>query len=509
MGSTFSSVQVHRGDAAMEGSLALLVEALTALAHEQGYVSVAADETAQRTILIGSGDDLFHHGVLLAQFCSKPDYFVKAPASERRASQGNAEKWSTLLAPESQHRLTSAFADARKKKGQAEDSLSAIADIIELSVDRAQLGYNYAARQPDALISLRFRAKQAPAWRTPASGPPAFEAVGSSLLREVVVGSEVAWGASVRNSGGAFQGVRVFVSGELVSKGMLALENVRLVWHVAEQVEWTDAVPVPADHPALGRVSVAHFPDHVVSAGLNVPFEQELGLSRADQDRVWNAGYVSATVTCQARAVGSGQLRVTFAPHDTFEGQHSVEIDVSVQARPRRPLRALKSFNSRCLEDGQQLIALATFDADRTTAAAAAAQLIERWVALFDPDDHLSWLISPFDSSVRGTVGKAKLRGFTKSARWKKLRREPGESKQLQADRRSPSPLRTCDGFFFNAGAAEQSLADPELPTLALWLDTRDLSAERVATANQLASRRSDLRPLAYQSRWLQSERDS
>ncbi|MES1178574.1 MAG: hypothetical protein ABUL62_29900 [Myxococcales bacterium] len=548
MGSSFANVQVLvRGRDS--GTLrSAVVESLRAALASDGFVPVKEGEAVERTILIADDanwisiyDEVcdeqhqeelerlamalssrtgahamtvlvhassvlelqwFDAGQRVDRFNSAPSYFEKVGAEEKKAARGRPSAWVPLLAPgRASKSLSSAW---RAKKLFAEDTLRETATAFGLDADRATLGFRYAseAGETGMYLELCFRRSSRPAEQVPAEGPPRFEYVGSSGPPSGAVRGPLRFHCWVRSRGGPSRGVSVAVTGPAIEQQLLLPISVRLsVSHRGGSA----VSEAPLVQRGEGTFWVAAFPEQPIAAGRLAPQAVEVGAAAVESSArqqydliaAWEEDekslmQVYALVSAIGVKPGSASVQLVVVPHAAHEGQAGVALDLSVFPAARRPLRAPTSAPNILDRPRHVLFALVSFDCPQSEAAPVAARLIERFAEVFQASGQLSVTVFAADAEERPRTTASESSVFFRGARWKRVRGELERARrvvgQIKTEPADFFARRPSDGFSFGGAlAAPLSAEDPELPSLALWCDLENVSAERASAIQALA----------------------
>jgi hypothetical protein len=537
MGSTFSNLHVRLGRRERVLAGDEVAGAMSELAHGQGMVDAAGDETADREVLVaGVGDwlsvydrafepnqeeldrtakaissrlrvevvtvlvydsdilelRLFRDGELEDQYHSNPGYFGKVTKAARASARGQPSKWKSLLVPgASVEALRTAWA---ARPVFAEQIMQMTAPILGLPLDKALAGFEDIVEEGRFDRRLRWRSRlQA---RAEPLGPPRFDMAAGPLPQgiELSVGFEMPLSLGASSQGSASRGVLVVTWGEALDRGLVAMDSIELMGATRKTLQ---TMPEPAIDRALHHgapARIARFPDFEIPAArpdalrsMDIKKGMEISLTTR----------VHSHIRLRGAAAGSGLLFASMMPVAAPHGECSWRVPIQVSSAPRVPLHArpcVQDFELRPLERRDMLFGLVSMDLDRVSAAKAAASLIERWGALLTPTGKLSIRVDPAGGAARPRGMSVRMAGFFAGQRWANLRKDLGTASAV-AGRRSDEiakpvamPYRFGDGFFF--GGTPVSLAfpeDPEVPTLGLWLDVAEAPEARIAQARVLS----------------------
>jgi len=576
MGSFFTNVQLLRGGRLAGQSraavIAVVTDAIKEVALEDGFVLADKAGKADRTVLIGGGhgdsdgrwltiydegtegqDDkrldalagalsaeletsavtvlvhdsdvlelrLFEDGKRADRYNNAPGYFDERVSKKAAAeAAGHPERWSHLL----RDGVTAAAVRAiwSDETLHAETVLAKTAAALGWNGRLAGTGYSYTVAGhgvSGAQTILRLRMAERPKAEQTASGPPRFERGGYMPEPELSVGEPLQLHCDVRNVGGASRGLAIVVWGEAIDRGLVAPSEVEVIVGMTLSRPQAPRVTVPlaAENGIPGLM--ARFADLDLRAGHDIYDKSARRLDpRTLVDLAGRSG-VSAIVKGAVVAPGAGKLHVGFVPLAAQQdGQCAHTMSLSVRAASRRPLRARADVEAdalRALDPSEDtLAALVSFDLDRVTAAAHAADAVEKWSALLArPLGKWSIAIFRADGGRVGS-GSSKAAGFFTSPRWAKLRKEFASEQRVSCSLPVGDSLFGPDGdpdphvhgFTFGTGMipAQLDAGDRELPTLALSLDLTgavpDAAAALHAIVDDLMARAQGVQALV--ARW-------
>ncbi len=452
------------------------------------------------TILVHDSDvlemGLFRAGARVDRFSSNPRHGGGAAATE--AAAGSPEKWAQVLAAGSH--VDDLAAVWRKEKLFAEDTLAQTAPLLGMDPARAGIGFNYADEDDGAYVALHFCHAVRPAHEAPAEGPTSFEMAAYAPAIDASVGFRFQIGCSVRNSGGASQGLSVVAWGAALDQGLLSVDSVELVVGLPAHGRLLSALTEERAGADGTKMRVVSFPDLTIPAGVSGGVAALVGLTpQAMVERVY-AAQVHANVYGMGLSAGEADIHIGFVPAAAPSGQYAHTQAARVYPRSRKPLRAapaVEAYALRPLDGRSTLFALTSFDRDPPLAGRIAAGIIERWAALVDDSGKLALTIFPSEPGARPRTGSAKLKNFWSSARWRKLQAEL-QAEQLVSGARAEADdegASAAPPFGFSFGRSllpREASPDPELPTLALWIDVARAPAERVEAATATAARLMD-----------------
>jgi hypothetical protein len=544
MGSSFANVQVATRDLDASGLIDGIGECLRQTLEEDGFVPVEGEQPADRTIFVrGEGGwigvydqacdsvrsdvaerlagalsstlkthalsvliydsdvlelRLFYLGAQIDRMNSNPSYFGRVSAAERKAARGQPEAWApVLLTGEKPAALRGIWA---KQKLFADDTLRETAVLLGLSADLACTTYRDIEPGDARFMRVAFRPLARPRQPPRAEGPPRFVAEGSSAKLVAAVNSPVVFSGSARNAGGSGRGLSVVVWGEAVTRGLLSIDAVQLALSFGDEAKQLTAPFMDApghEH----RVRIATFSEVELAAA---PAVEQSALSpdqlvaldeRAlmDMHETWErqtreSVRIHANITGTALAPGAGALHVGFVPDESSSRQSSVTIAVNVYERARRPLRA-REAGPRLPE--HVLFGLVSFELERMAAAQVSLAIIEPFLELLDASLPLSLTVFPAEARTRPRTSRTKVAGFSSSARWKKLAAELVSARCVTGEQnfevKDFFDRRPTHGFAFGNSLYDLEVPnDPELPTLAVWVDLERASHEYARKAVSL-----------------------
>ena len=529
VGSFFTNVQIHTGQADAAAARARLIEALRQSAATEGFVEAGSGEP-DRTILVGppgrwiavydeatEGQDpklldalattlsralesdavsilvhdsdvlelrLFERGKLIDSFNSNPSYFGRVSAKLRAAGRGQADRWKKLLTEGAT--VEQLRKEWMEERTFADDTLRNTAALIGIDPLRASVGYRYALEEGlDGLEPLRFRQEKRPAGDAPVQGPSKFEIAGYSPKVDLSAGSPLRISGSVRNAGGASKGITVVAWGDALDRELVAVDRVELVVGDPRRAERVTGEFKSSTGQEGRPMRLAEFADLSIPAGFD--------LSGATSNPVrWverhHASSVHANIEGRVLVAGEGKICLGFVPLTWKEGQSGYAISLMISPPSRRPLRAAPEVDAallRQLDPGTTLTVLASSSLDVTSAAAIACELIERWGANFPERGHFDLGVFRSKLGARPQTDRAKAAGFFQSARWKKLKGQLAKEQVVRARRGDDAEritVKSPDGFAFGRTILPRpDEADPMLPTLALSIDLAGRTADEAA----------------------------
>lgn len=545
MGAFFTNVQIFvRGRDEAEAKRRV-AEELARIADDADLAPARGDEEADRTILIECGDGVIsvldeategqdademsalasslslalsapamtvtvhdsdvlyltlfdEHGEEVDAYNSHPSFFGEVSASEKKRVAGAPEKWRALLRTgATTHDLARTW---KEKKLFCEETLGATLDLLGLERARAMVGFNYAQQSERAYERFAFRARVRPAYETKVTGAPRFSTMSYAQTLEVSRGFPVHVTYSAKNEGGASRGMRVVLSGEAITRGLLTLDRCQLVIGQPQDRNVVEA-PFAATGKGDGARLTAAFPDVEIPPGSAGELGFGPGVDPRKMVAAMYASNVHANIHGTGGSVGSGALRIQFVPSADEAGAVEHELTIATTAAPRRPLRAPEDSHAhvlRPLELRGTLFLLVMLDRPQD----AALPFVRRALASFAPHAAKSgsYQLAIFKAAPgeRPATGTAKAEGFFGSARFAKLCDEMAVEAVVSATcgdnmRDFTSAERSFgDGFSFGTSILPSGTkSDPELPTLGLWLDVsekRDAEIDRArATLHAIA----------------------
>ncbi|AKV02657.1 hypothetical protein AKJ09_09320 [Labilithrix luteola] len=458
-----------------------------AVLRELASVLSARLEATTFTVVVHDSDvlvlELFEGGQRIDTYDSAPEYFGKRSKKNKAAVGGHPELWEALLAPG--HSVEALKATWGEQRLFAEDTLRKTAEHFGLEAARVDIGYEYADKSNAKYVRLSLRNKSRPASETHASGPTVYVQHGYQPNVEVSQGMAVRICCGVQNHGGASRGLELVLAGDAITKGLVIPEVVEIVTGGASNMRRVEkSVERRADR------FVAAFEDFENPAGLEGGLAALAGLPAKKMVEVMYASVVHANVQAVGGVPGGGTLLVTFAPLHDAEGALTHAMEIDARPTPRRPLRARPDVDAHLLRtlDGPVLFAQVSMDLSRGDAVGAVASLLERWMWFLEGD--LSIAVHRANPNLRPRVERAKGKGVAHGKRWTTLLDELRTENvvEVSAGRWPSSDEAMLDrsvgaGFTFGTQIFERSKTESCLPTLALWLDTTKVSAERTAAA--------------------------
>jgi len=437
----------------------------------------------------------------------RPDYFGKPSPKRRKSLAGDTAAWRTLLAPgRTETELGDAFA---KKLLFAEETLGEVAALLGIGKNIALVGYRYAAEGhgPELAATLRFRLTARPAHETAAEGPPRL---GPSYGRDTVdlpptrhafmVGSPAQVSATARNLGGPGVGVEVWVEGEALDRGLVAVAGVNLVLGSPHDRNFFEAEP--AGRPEGDRsCTVASFPDAPIPAGFVGDLNE---LMRARPDKmitIMHGSNVHTNVMLTALAPGEGKLRVSLVTPGggaPFVDEGVLEV-TEAAPRPRFALSEVYPQQLEPLTARSTVFMLVSFATSRAAAARFAAAAVREWQFVLGAPKALHLSVFHRDARMAPTTKKGadltNLEGMF-------------EDTQLVSLSTSRGLHGKSSGASFGTYILPADGDDPPCPTFALWADVagdpekRALHAERLGTIAERAMNEGGLQAMVGAWGW-------
>lgn len=337
---------------------------------------------------------LYRDGARVDRYDSFPGYFEgKASKKQKAAAAGHPERWSDLLAGGSVEELRAAWTG---EDLFAEGALARTCELIGCDPRRASVGYRYALQEalPEGTLTLRFRARERPAYEQQAEGPTVLEQ--HAFLpgeQQAAVGDELRLSHSTRNVGGGSEGISVVTWGSALGDGLVSIERFELlVGDVSAGAKHRMLVPEERRSTDGEPMRVARVDEQPLPAGV------------ADLEQLWGAGVdpgrvmrammsstVHVNVVGRVLAPGRGTLGVALVPHaNREEGASATSFTLAIDPPLPRPLRMSTddrfqghaSHVLRPLAGDRYLVLLVSFDDERGASAALARRAIEESVAI-------------------------------------------------------------------------------------------------------------------------------
>lgn len=480
MGAFFTNVQVRRGP---NTSTSHVLDALRALAQEEGMRPCSGDEDPDRTIVVRAGPGvwlsvydeatedqdsakldalgkrlsmatatptvtvlvhdsdvlmlaLFRDGKCVDRVNSNPGYCSsRTPTkAERERASGNAAKWTDVLADGVQpDRLTVTWS---AEKLFAEETLAKTATLIACPMDRIGVGYRYLDPEifgSGATAVLRLRWRIRPKHESLASGPPELSSglpAGYELepaKHVLAVGDELRVSATCRNVGGPSQGLGVRVWGTALDNNLLRPSRFELlVGNVMKGAKHTCFVPQSRTHD--GQTLWFIDTETEIPAGVQGGLEAMAGSRdwRSVQEAI-SRSQVHVNVIGDVIAPGSGALHVALVPlltdnDSAFVASHQLSIDPPLY----RPLRAdlgtalgASSHVLRPLSRRNVLSAMIVYDGEPVDLSDHAARAFERFASVCPVVDRYEKTIFLADTTMRPKSGTLSSRKLFGSKRWR------------------------------------------------------------------------------------------
>lgn len=370
MGSFFTNVQVHTGEAPAQEARAAAVEAVRGWVARTGYEEMAEEDAdvADRLVLVAPADQtpwiavydeatedqdtrlldslaealsaggraavsvlvhdsdvlqlrLCQDGRLADVFNSRPDYFDELSDEERARVAGQPERWRPVLADgATPDDLRLAWMQPAVR---VEEVLSQVARLLGMDPRRCAIGSHGLRRgegDTDGFSRLAFRSTAIPhpLERLRSDGPPRLRAVGGQQRRTVPVGAPFRdLAATAQSVGGPSRGLYVAVWGEAVVDGLVWPTTIHLVRRDERGRVAEDRVallsPSTADGTAYWHVTLEDFE---IPRGF--PEGSELLLGAGVPPRrlmaAQTAAWLSVVVAGEALQAGEGQVHLGFVP---------------------------------------------------------------------------------------------------------------------------------------------------------------------------------------------------
>ncbi|HXK18277.1 MAG TPA: hypothetical protein VNG33_10770 [Polyangiaceae bacterium] len=433
MGAFFTNVQVRVGQPAKREAVA---DVLRGLMSKQGFIEVAGEQDAERSVVIGPAREggwlavydegtesqghealtnlalglsaelgtalgvlvhdsdvlqlwLAKDGRLLDAFDSDPDYFDETPRKRKKRTTGKPRAWRYLLAQEGDDERLAQLWRTHAGQRAAETVLDGTGKLLGLHTADLTTGFRYlqksghlAEEQPQR---LHFRLSERPAYERKLVGPPAFTKVSFNESLEWSLGDPLVFRASVHSMGGASRGLVLTCSGTAVEGRLFEPSRVRAYVRGNVDVTGSEAPwQVIAGEPQLGLV--ARFPELVIPAGLVDPYAgfRIPGLEARAHEAL-AAMTIELVVEGQCQQEGSGEVQIVVAPiENPVAGQARITTALQVTPRLRRPLRyserwAGEGDELRDMADPKTLFALIPVG-DQAEHVAAITRAIRSWL---------------------------------------------------------------------------------------------------------------------------------
>ncbi len=512
MGSFFTNVHVRAPAGGEESTRTTILELVSRLAADNGFVPSAEGEQPDRSIVVGGGGTwigVFDEATesqdvrlldalakalsegtacpALAALVHDSDHLLLhlfeggklVDEVDRGKKKGRLERWSGLVAPDKAEALRAAFV---ARDLFAEQTLREIAGLLGMHAESACTGYTYLVEEgplPEGATHLRFRHAERPAYEQPVEGPPRLGSFPEMIHQSLAVGGELHLSLVPHNSGGPLRNFYVALQGSAIEAGLVDADKVRVsAWKSRAVLEaWTVKRTTPDGKAAL----VADFPEGTLPASNAGAMEALAGPDPRQLDRFMSSN-VMVTVSGKAIAPGEGEVYVSLVPRGAPEGASHGGYRLAIQAAGRKPLRAtaVDPTNYRPLSTPDAIVALAVSTLEKEEAAPIAAEVVERWSELWPPEEKLQ--VTVFESGSAGRPSKPRratlaVGKLAKSAAWKKLRAAFATANCVGAEPKiGPVTLgkpRGLDGFGFGGrltGSFVQSAIAEErdAPTLRM-----------------------------------------
>jgi hypothetical protein len=500
MGTTFTTLHVLGGQAAVDDLRHRLVETLRARVLTEGFVESATDApTVDRVILVGPADDsrwitlggalthdvgddalqtcaqelsatlrttvliasafdsdllqlwLYQQGALVDYYASDPAALSpRLPRRRWKEVAGHAQRWADLLVPPATPTMLQELFDSRPIF--AETTFYAMAPL--LGINPRWCG----GLEPDAnALQLRFQSTQVPHHRTPIQGEPRLLRGPHPLYVEGMVGRRVEVSWTVHSAGGPGYGLVVRVAGTALTMGLLTLESLS-AW-VADPERPQRFNHALQDDDPRHEVTV-EFPD------LLLPPDRVGSRLRPD---AWNwrtilrdqaHASIMVRVTGTVLAAGEGRLSLETCLLTTPEATTTLDLPCVSHPAARVPLRMAErsAMAQRRMSDEILAVYLLKLNTPRIlhahlvlppTAHASAAFLngFERWHAALDPDPRAHYTIAASAMlDQRSTTIRMRPRTIPDGTRWERLRSTLQAAHMIRVELESPpAPLRVLD----------------------------------------------------------------
>ncbi len=448
---------------------------------------------------------LFRSGERRDTFDSYPDYFGDGETKKKKPKPGAPRKdagdpraWEPLLAPgHTQDDLRAAFA---AEDLFAESTLRKIAEHLGCDPARASTGYRYVtndgATLPEGTVTLRFRAKERPAYEVPAAGPPVFEVhqpYGEGR-HALAVGDELRLPFAAKNVGGAARGLTLTVWGSAVTKELVAVERFEvLLGNVLAGAKHTTHVPEARVSKDGERLLVVDLPDAELTAGTAMPvFSPGVDVRRAMD--AWQRAMVHVNVVGKVVSPGEGAVQCGLVPRENRDGAWAGSYALTVDPPFARPLRAALdeampggiSHLLRPLSGTRYLTTLVAIDAPRAEAASFAREALTLLRdTLGDGGGEVSTATYRKDPGARPKSGKGKAKSLLFGKRLEGLVDAMVNESQVDVtvyDGPAFDPETGPRPAVFGLTFGTTVLPDREearVPTLSLWFDTEAASVPR------------------------------
>jgi hypothetical protein len=511
MGSFFTNVHVRAPASGEESTRTTILELVSRLAADNGFVRCAEGEQPDRSIVVGrrgawigvfdestESQDvklldalakalseatacpalaaLVHDSDLLLLHLFEGGKLVDEV--DRGKKKGRLERWSGLVDPAKAQALRAAFA---RRDLFAEQTLGEIAQLLGMHAESACTGWSYLVEEgplPEGATHLRFRHAERPAYEQPPERPPRLGSFPEMIQQSLAVGGELHLSSSPHNYGGPLRNFYVAVHGSAIEAGLVEADEVRVSpWKGRAVLEARTVRRMTPDGKA---VLVADFPEGTLP-GSNVGGMDALaGIDRKQLERFMSSN-VMVTVSGKAIAPGEGEAYVSLVPREAREGASQSGYRLTIAPAGRKPLRATVVDATRYLplSTPDALAALAVSTPEKEEAAPIAAEIVERWSELWPADETLQTTV--FESESAGRRSKPRLATLAvgklaKSAAWKKVSAAFATASCVGAEPKIASTTlgerpRGINGFGFGGlliGTFAQSAEERDAPTLRL-----------------------------------------
>jgi len=449
---------------------------------------------------------LFRSGERRDTFDSYPDYFGDGETTKKKPKPGAPRKdagdpraWEPLLAPgHTQDDLRAAFA---AEDLFAESTLRKIAEQLGCDPARVSTGYRYVttggAALPEGTVTLRFRAKERPAYEATSEGPPKLEVhmPYGEARQALAVGDELRLPFAAKNVGGASRGLTITVWGDGLTKELVAVERFEvLLGNVLAGAKHTTHVPEARVSEAGERLLVVDLPDAELTAGTAMPvFSPGVDVRRAMD--AWQRAMVHVNVVGKVVAPGEGSLLCALVPRENRdEGAWAGTYMLALDPPFAKPLRAALEADMpggishllRPLAGTRYLTALLAIDAPRADAASFAREALTLLRdTLGDGGGEVSTAIYRKDPGARPKSGKGKAKSLLFGKRLEGLVDAMVNESQVDVtvyDGPAFDPETGPRPAVFGLTFGTTVLPDREearVPTLSLWFDTEAASVPR------------------------------
>lgn len=447
------------------------------------------------TVTVHDSDVLYlslwdEKGNALDAYNSRPDFFGKVSAAEKKRVAGDPAKWSAFL------REGATPADLstvwKEKRLFCEETLGKTLDLLGIDRERATVGYDYAQATGRTYERLSFRARVRPAHEMKATGATRFSTMSYAEKTELSRGFPAHITFSAKNEGGASGGMSVVVAGDAIERGLVDITQCQLVIGLPQDGNVVEAPFVQAGS-GEGATATASFANVAIPAGSAADLAFGAGIDPRTLVTAMYSANVHANMHGTGGRVGSGTLTIAFIPSSNAGGAVVHKMTIETTEAPRRPLRAPAHSDARVLRPLQltgTLFLLVMLDRTQKEAL----PFVRRALASFAPHASTSgnYRLEIFKSEPgeRPSSGTAKAQGFFESARFEKLCQQMAAEARVSATcgdnhRDFMARERTFgDGFSFGTSLIRSNnKSDPELPTFGVWLDVTKRSDAEIESA--------------------------